>query len=71
MTFDIKYRFPRQASRSYSKEKFDLEVVRSGMVSAIDESVGRLVETLRELGQYQDTLIGQTVYTHRSNSTHS
>jgi len=46
-----------QKGRKWSKEEYQLEVVRRGMVSAIDESVGRLVAALQETGMYADTLI--------------
>jgi len=50
-------RLHTQKGRSYTKEEYDLEVVRKAMVSTIDESVGRIIKTLKANGLYKNTLI--------------
>ena len=48
----------------YSDWELEAEVVRPGMVSAVDESVGRLLAALRTTGHYNNTLIGNTYIDH-------
>ena len=48
----------------YSDWELEAEVVRPGMVSAVDESVGRLLAALRTTGHYNNTLISNTYIDH-------
>ena len=46
-----------QPGRTYSQSQYQQDVIRKGMVSAIDESVGRIVGKLRSTGLYNNTLL--------------
>ena len=39
------------------KGEYSKEAVRRGMVTALDESVGRILERLRETGHHDNTLV--------------
>ena len=39
------------------KGEYSKEAVRRGMVTALDESVGRILEKLRETGHHDNTLV--------------
>ena len=41
----------------YDKEEFEMEVVRKGMVSAVDEAVGDILEKLRGSKDYNNTIV--------------
>jgi hypothetical protein len=39
------------------QEEFDSQVVRRGMISALDAAIGKIVTTLKTTGQYNNTVI--------------
>ena len=39
------------------EDEFESEVIRRGMVSALDSAIGRLVDQLERTGQYNNTVI--------------
>jgi len=43
--------------RTYSQHQYEQDVVRKGMVSAIDESMGRIIAKLKATGMYNNTLV--------------
>jgi len=47
----------RKKRRSYSTSEYEMDVVRKGMITAIDENVGRIVDKLKEIGAYNNTVI--------------
>ena len=46
-----------ERGRQYSEEEYQQDVVRRGMVTAIDQSVGRLMTALRRSVHYDNTLV--------------
>eukprot|EP00090_Calanus_glacialis_P012886 TRINITY_DN21515_c0_g1_i1.p1 TRINITY_DN21515_c0_g1~~TRINITY_DN21515_c0_g1_i1.p1 ORF type:complete len:501 (-),score=111.45 TRINITY_DN21515_c0_g1_i1:46-1548(-) len=46
-----------QPGRTYSQSQYQQDVIRKGMVSAIDESVGRVIAKLKTTGMYNNTLV--------------
>ena len=46
-----------QPGRTYSQSQYQQDVIRKGMVSAIDESVGRVIAKLKTSGIYNKTLV--------------
>ena len=47
----------REQGRRYNESHYKQEVIRKGMVTAVDESVGRIIEKLKETGLYNNTLV--------------
>ena len=41
----------------FAKDDFEMEIVRKGMISAVDESVGSIIAKLKETGMYNNTLV--------------
>jgi arylsulfatase A-like enzyme len=39
------------------QEEFESQVIRRGMISALDAAIGKLVTTLKTTGQYNNTVI--------------
>ena len=55
------YQVPDKYTRSYrrnmGRNSEEDEIVRKGMVTALDESIGEIISALKQAGNYEDTLI--------------
>jgi len=49
--------YDKRKHGKFAKIEFDLESVRKGMVSAVDEAIGEIVAKLKNTGKYNNTII--------------